>query len=387
MHGKRKRGCVQTYFAQERPRTNQKNIPPIPANPFTKGINVYMIKAGIIGSTGYAGGELVRILTGHKDVEIKWFGSRSYIDKKYADVYRNMFQIVDAVCLDDNMEQLADQVDVIFTATPQGLCASLVNEEILSKVKIIDLSADFRIKDVKTYEKWYGIEHKSPQFIEEAVYGLCEVNREDIKGARLIANPGCYTTCSILTAYPLAKEGLIDMDTLIIDAKSGTSGAGRGAKVPNLYCEVNENMKAYGVATHRHTPEIEEQLGYASGKEVVINFTPHLVPMNRGILATEYAKLTKDVTWEEVKAVYDKYYANEKFVRVLEKDVYPETKWVEGSNYVDIGFKIDPRTNRIIMMGAIDNLVKGAAGQAVQNMNLIFGLPESEGLDLVPMFP
>ena len=180
-----------------------------------------MIKAGIIGSTGYAGGELVRILTGHKDVEIKWFGSRSYIDKKYADVYRNMFQIVDAVCLDDNMEQLADQVDVIFTATPQGLCASLVNEEILSKVKIIDLSADFRIKDVKTYEKWYGIEHKSPQFIEEAVYGLCEVNREDIKGARLIANPGCYTTCSILTAYPLAKEGLIDMDTLIIDAKSG----------------------------------------------------------------------------------------------------------------------------------------------------------------------
>ena len=192
-----------------------------------------MIKAGIIGSTGYAGGELVRILTGHKDVEIKWFGSRSYIDKKYADVYRNMFQIVDAVCLDDNMEQLADQVDVIFTATPQGLCASLVNEEILSKVKIIDLSADFRIKDVKTYEKWYGIEHKSPQFIEEAVYGLCEVNREDIKGARLIANPGCYTTCSILTAYPLAKERLIDMATLIIDAKSGTSGAGRGAKDPH----------------------------------------------------------------------------------------------------------------------------------------------------------
>ena len=346
-----------------------------------------MIKVGIIGATGYAGGELVRILMGHKEAEVVWYGSRSYVDQKYADVYRNMFQIVDAKCMDDNIEALADQVDVIFTATPQGFLASVINENILGKTKIIDLSADFRIKDVKTYEKWYGIEHKSPQFIEEAVYGLCEVNREDIKGARLIANPGCYTTCSILTAYPLAKEGLIDMDTLIIDAKSGTSGAGRGAKVPNLYCEVNENMKAYGVATHRHTPEIEEQLGYASGKEVVINFTPHLVPMNRGILATEYAKLTKDVTWEEVKAVYDKYYANEKFVRVLEKDVYPETKWVEGSNYVDIGFKIDPRTNRIIMMGAIDNLVKGAAGQAVQNMNLIFGLPESEGLDLVPMFP
>lgn len=346
-----------------------------------------MIKAGIIGSTGYAGGELVRILTGHKDVEIKWFGSRSYIDKKYADVYRNMFQIVDAVCLDDNMEQLADQVDVIFTATPQGLCASLVNEEILSKVKIIDLSADFRIKDVKTYEKWYGIEHKSPQFIEEAVYGLCEVNREDIKGARLIANPGCYTTCSILTAYPLAKEGLIDMDTLIIDAKSGTSGAGRGAKVPNLYCEVNENIKAYGVATHRHTPEIEDQLGYACGQEVLINFTPHLIPMNRGILVTAYASLKKEVSYEEVRAAYDKYYADETFIRVLDKDVCPQTKCVEGSNYVDVNFKIDPRTKRVIMMGAIDNLVKGAAGQAVQNMNLMFGFDEAEGLHQIPMLP
>lgn len=346
-----------------------------------------MIKVGIIGATGYAGGELVRILSGHKEAEIKWYGSRSYIDQKYADVYRNMFQIVDAVCMDDNMEELASQVDVIFTATPQGLCASLVNEEILSKTKIIDLSADFRLKDVKVYEEWYKIEHKAPQFIDEAVYGLCEINREDVKKARLVANPGCYTTCSILTAYPLAKEGLIDMSTLIIDAKSGTSGAGRGAKVQNLFCEVNENMKAYGVATHRHTPEIEEQLGYAAGEKVVLNFTPHLVPMNRGILATEYAKLTKDVSWEAVKAVYDKYYENEKFVRVLDKDVCPETKWVEGSNYVDIGFKIDPRTKRIIMMGAIDNLVKGAAGQAVQNMNLMFGLKESEGLELVPMFP
>lgn len=346
-----------------------------------------MIKAGIIGATGYAGGELVRILTAHKDVEIKWYGSRSYIDQKYASVYQNLFQIVDAVCMDDNMEELAEQVDVIFTATPQGLCASLVNEQILSKVKIVDLSADFRIKDVSVYEKWYGIEHKSPQFIEEAVYGLCEVNREDVKKARLVANPGCYTTCSILTAYPLAKEGLIDMSTLIIDAKSGTSGAGRGAKTANLFCEVNENMKAYGVATHRHTPEIEEQLGYASGEEVVLNFTPHLVPMNRGILATEYAKLKKDVSWEEVKAIYDKYYGDEKFIRVLDKGICPETKWVEGSNYVDIGFQIDPRTKRIIMMGAIDNLVKGVAGQAVQNMNLMFGLPESEGLELVPMFP
>ena len=346
-----------------------------------------MIKVGIIGATGYAGSELVRILLGHKDVEIKWYGSRSYIDKKYASIYQNFFQLVDANCMDDNMEVLADQVDVIFTATPQGLCASLVNEEILSKVKIIDLSADFRIKDVKVYEEWYKLEHKSPQFIDEAVYGLCEINREDVKKARLVANPGCYTTCSILTCYPLVKEGIIDPNTIIVDAKSGTSGAGRGAKVDNLFCEVNENMKAYGVATHRHTPEIEEQLGYACGEKITINFTPHLVPMNRGILATAYASLKKDVTYEEVNAIYDKYYADEKFVRVLEKDVCPQTKWVEGSNYVDVNFKIDPRTNRIIMMGAIDNLVKGAAGQAVQNMNLMFGLKESEGLELVPMFP
>nr|WP_330385619.1 N-acetyl-gamma-glutamyl-phosphate reductase [Merdimonas faecis] len=346
-----------------------------------------MIKAGIIGATGYAGGELVRILSGHPDVEIVWYGSRSYIDQKYADVYRNMFRIVDAACMDDNMEELAEEADVIFTATPQGFCASVISEEILSKTKIVDLSADFRIKDVKTYEKWYGIEHKSPQFIEEAVYGLCEVNREDVKSARLVANPGCYTTCSILTAYPLSKEGLIDMNTLIVDAKSGTSGAGRGAKVPNLFCEVNENMKAYGVTTHRHTPEIEEQLSYASGEPVMINFTPHLVPMNRGILATEYASLKEKVTAEEVMAIYQKYYGNEYFIRLLGAGACPETKWVEGSNFVDIGFQIDERTNRIVMMGAIDNLVKGAAGQAVQNMNLMFGLPEQEGLKLVPLFP
>ena len=352
-----------------------------------------MIKVGIIGATGYAGGELVRILQNHRDAEIVWYGSRSYIDKKYYEVYQNMFQIVEDVCRDDNLQELARQVDVIFTATPQGFLAGLLTEEILSQVKIVDLSADYRIKDVAVYEKWYGIEHKSPQFIPEAVYGLCEINRNQItKDTRLVANPGCYTTCSILTAYPLVKEGLIDVDTLIVDAKSGTSGAGRSAKVANLFCEVNENMKAYGVASHRHTPEIEEQLGYAGNCQVTINFTPHLVPMNRGILATEYATLKRKPdgslpSYEEVKAVYDNYYEKEKFVRVLEKGVCPETKWVEGSNYVDINFVIDERPGRIIMMGALDNLVKGAAGQAVQNMNLLFGLPESEGLDLVPCFP
>ena len=346
-----------------------------------------MIKVGIIGATGYAGVEIARLIQQHKEAEVIWYGSRSYVDQNYGDVFRNMFKIVDAKCLDDNMEKLADEVDVIFTATPQGLCGSLVTEEILNKVKIIDLSADFRIKDVATYEKWYGIKHQSPQFIDEAVYGLCEINRDKVKGARLIANPGCYTTCSILSIYPLAKEGLIDSKSIIVDAKSGTSGAGRGAKVPNLFCEVNENIKAYGVTTHRHTPEIEEQLSYAAGEEVIINFTPHLVPMQRGILVTAYANLKKKVTYDEVKAIYDKYYGNEFFIRVLDKDVCPETRWVEGSNFVDVNFKIDERTGRIIMMGALDNLIKGAAGQAVQNMNLLFGLEENEGLKQVPMFP
>lgn len=348
-----------------------------------------MIKVGIIGATGYAGNELVRLLLGHKDAEIVWLGSRSYIDQNYSDVYRNMFKLVDAKCMDDNMEQLANEVDVIFTATPQGLCASLVNDEILSKTKIIDLSADFRLKDVNVYEQWYKLEHKAPQYIDEAVYGLCEINRDKVsKDTRIIANPGCYTTTSILTLYPMVKEGIINPDTIIIDAKSGTSGAGRGAKVANLFCEVNESMMAYGVGTHRHTPEIEEQLGYACGRDdLKLIFTPHLVPMNRGILVTAYANLAKDVTYEDVKAAYDKYYDKEYFVRVLPKDVCPETRWVEGSNFVDIGFKIEPRTNRLIMMGALDNLVKGAAGQAVQNMNLLFGLPENEGLQLAPMFP
>lgn len=346
-----------------------------------------MVKVGIIGSTGYAGVEIVRLLTQHKDVEIVWFGSRSYVEEKYSNVFRNMFNIVDAKCLDDNMEELADQVDVIFTATPQGFCGSVVNEGILNKVKIIDLSADFRIKDVETYEKWYGIKHQSPQFINEAVYGLCEINRDKIKDARIVANPGCYTTCSILSIYPLVKEGLIEPKSIIVDAKSGTSGAGRGAKVPNLFCEVNENIKAYGVTTHRHTPEIEEQLGYAAGEEVMINFTPHLVPMQRGILVTAYADLKKKVTYEEVKAIYDKYYGNEYFIRVLDNDVCPETRWVEGSNFVDVNFKIDERTGRIIMMGALDNLIKGAAGAAVQNFNILFGFEENEGLKQVPMFP
>ena len=347
-----------------------------------------MIKAGIIGSTGYAGGELVRLLLRHPEVEIVRLGSRSYTGKEYAEVFPYMKSFTEDLCGEDDLESLAEETDVIFTATPQGFCAGKMQEGILGKTKIIDLSADFRLKDVAVYEQWYGLTHGSPEFLPEAVYGLCELQREAVKNARLVANPGCYTTCSILTLWPLVKEGLIDPSTIVIDAKSGTSGAGRGEKQQNLFCEVNENVKAYGVANHRHTPEIEEQLSVAAGSPVVLNFTPHLIPMNRGILVTAYAKLADpSIKGEAICAAYAKAYANESFIRLLGEGICPETRWVEGSNLTDIGFVVDERTGRVIAMGALDNLVKGAAGQAVQNMNILFGLPETTGLDMLPLFP
>ena len=357
------------------------------------------IRVGVIGATGYAGAEVIRLLAVHPDAELVWIGSRSYADRKFAAVYGNLYRFVDLTLISDDTEEmkheilkLSEEVDVIFTATPQGACASLVSEELLRNTKIIDLSADFRLKDVSVYEQWYKIPHRAPQFLEEAVYGLVELNRSKIPGARILANPGCYTTCSILTAYPLVQAGLIDTDTLIADALSGVSGAGRGAKTANLYCEVNESAKPYGVASHRHTPEIEEQLGYGCGHPVTISFTPHLVPMNRGILVTEYASLVPKAdgslpSEEELCAVYEKRYGGEKFIRLLPEGVMPETRFVEGSNFVDIALKVDSRTGRVILMGALDNMVKGAAGQAVQNMNLMFGLPEETGLNTPAMVP
>ena len=364
-----------------------------------EGVLMSKIRVGVVGATGYAGAEVIRLLAMHPEAEIVWIGSRSYADQKFAAIYGNLYHFVDLTLISDDTAQLqqkivalADQVDVIVTATPQGACAQLVSEELLAKAKVIDLSADFRLKDASVYEKWYSITHKAPQFLEEAVYGLVEINRAQIPGARILANPGCYTTCSILTAYPLMEAGLIDPDTLIVDALSGVSGAGRGAKTANLYCEVNESAKPYGVATHRHTPEIEEQLSYACGRPVTISFTPHLVPMNRGILVTEYAALVRRPdgslpTEGELREVYEKRYGGERFIRLLPAGVLPETRFVEGSNYVDIALKVDPRTGRVVMMGALDNMVKGAAGQAVQNLNLMFGLPEETGIAIPAMVP
>ncbi|MBQ9360285.1 MAG: N-acetyl-gamma-glutamyl-phosphate reductase [Lachnospiraceae bacterium] len=346
-----------------------------------------MVKIGIIGSTGYAGAEIARLLVSHKDVEIRWLVSRSFAGQSYAGIYRNLFEIIDKECSDISIDKMAEDVDVIFTATPQGYLQGQLTRDILDKCKIIDMSADYRIKDVKVYEKWYGMEHHSPELLPDAVYALTEINRDKIRETRLLANPGCFTTCSILTAYPLMKERMIEKDSLVINALSGVSGAGRGAKVANLFCEVNESAKAYGVTTHRHTPEIEEQLGYAYGEDVTLQFTPHLIPMHRGILATETARLKGSYSYDEIKAVYDKYYDKEKFIRTLPKDVCPETRFVEGSNYVDVNFRIDERTGNIILMGALDNLEKGAASQAVQNFNVMFGFNEDEGIDMLPMVP
>ncbi len=344
-----------------------------------------MIKAGIIGATGYAGSELARLLLGHPNVELKSLVSRSYAGEAYSSVYSN-FCHTNYICEEEDTERLADECDVIFLALPHGETSKRVTEDILSKCKIIDLGADFRLQNIETYESWY-CEHFSKDILKEAVYGLCEINREKIKKCRIVGNPGCYTSCSILSLYPLVKEGLIDPDTIIIDAKSGVSGAGRGTKPDNLYCEVNESVKAYKIASHRHTPEIEEQLSIAAGKSITLSFTPHLIPMNRGILATCYATLAKNCAYEDMRAAYEKYYKNEYFIRIMKEGVFPETRWVKGSNFADIGFTADKRTNRAVIVGAIDNLFKGAAGQAVQNMNILFGLDEKTGIDFVPPFP
>ena len=344
-----------------------------------------MIKVGIIGATGYAGSELVRLITQHPKAELVTMTSQSYAGQEYKEVYSN-YSHLDYVCEEEHIDEMAEKCDVIFLALPHGVASKKINADILSKTKIIDLGADFRIQDVDVYEKWYTT-HYSKDILPEAVYGLCEINRDKIKGKRIVANPGCYTSCSILSLYPLVKEGMIDLSSIIIDAKSGATGAGRGLSLGNHYCELNESVKAYKVASHRHTPEIEEQLSIAAGQDIVLNFTPHLIPMDRGILATCYTTLNKKYTYDDIRKAYEKHYGNEHFIRLTKEGVFPETKWVKGSNFVDIGFTVDERTNRVIVIGALDNLFKGAAGQAVQNMNIIMGIEETTGIDYVPIFP
>ncbi len=342
-----------------------------------------MINVGIVGATGYVGGELMRLLSSHPHAKISAVTSQTYKDKPYGDVFEN-FRHTDLTCCDENDEKLRS-CDVIFLALPHGIASKFVTKELLEKTKVIDLGADFRLKDVSVYKEWYDTEHFAENLLPEAVYGLCELKRDKIKSTRLIANPGCYTTCSILSLYPLIREKVIEETGIIVDAKSGVSGAGRSLALGSHYNEVNESIKAYKLASHRHTPEIEQELS-VNGK-INLTFTPHLVPMNRGILVTAYAKLKNKLSGSSLAEIYNSYYGKEFFVRLTKKGVYPETKWVKGSNFCDIGFTVDERTGTVIVIGALDNLVKGAAGQAVQNMNLMFGLDEKTGLDYVPVFP
>jgi len=347
-----------------------------------------MLNIGIIGSTGYAGAELSRLLMIHPQVNIKFFGSHNYAGQMFSDVYQNFRgSFKDKVCTSVNLETMSRECDVVFLALPHGIASQEVNEGILSKTRIIDLGADFRLKDADTYEKWYNKEHKCKELLSNAVYGLCEINREKIKCSKLTANPGCYATCSILALYPLLEAGIVNFKDIIIDAISGVSGAGRSAELGSLFCEVNETTKAYKIISHRHTPEIKEQLSVAAGAKVSLIFTPHLVPMNRGILVTVYAKLKGNVTYEEVLDVYKARYGGEYFIRMTKRETFPETRWVKASNFCDIGFTLAEDSGRIIVVAALDNLLKGAAGQAVQNMNIMFGLDEKMGLEGFPVFP
>ena len=346
-----------------------------------------MIKAGIIGATGYVGQELVRILSHHPEVEIKALTSQNHNNQIYNSIYENFNKICEMKCNENEFETITNQLDIIFLTLPHGVTSKLLTDSILKIVKVIDLSADFRLKSVEKYEEWYKIKHNNKDLLNKAVYGLSEWKRKEISVSRLIANPGCYPTCVLLCLLPLIKEGILELDNIIIDAKTGVSGAGRSLNLTTHFSECNESIKAYNVTSHRHTPEIEQQLGELYGNEISVTFTPHLIPMNRGILCTCYGNLKQPYSYDEIESIYEKYYHNEFFIRLTKKGVFPETKWVKGSNYCDIGFTLHKSNGKIIIIGAIDNLVKGAAGQAVQNMNLMFNLEENIGLKSIPMFP
>jgi len=345
-----------------------------------------VIKVGIIGATGYAGSELVRLIHSHPKAKIEMIAGRSHIGSPYGQVFTN-FQHLSESIYEEDLEMMASRCDVILMALPHGLSSARITQTLLDKIKVVDLGADFRLQDVAVYEQWYETAHESKHLLKEAVYGLTEIHRDTIAKARLVANPGCYTTCAILALYPLLKEGVLEPQNIVVDAKSGVSGAGRGVDLGVHFCETNESVKAYKIASHRHTPEIEEQLSLAAGEKLNLIFTPHLIPMNRGILATCYGKPKRQIKESELQEIYRQYYGNEYFIRLCRPGMFPETKWVKSSNFCDIAVAMDERTSTVIVVSALDNLGKGAAGQAVQNMNLLFGLDEKTGLDAVPAFP
>lgn len=345
-----------------------------------------MIRAAIVGASGYTGVELARILSRHPEVELTVATSRQYAGQKLSQVYPSLNNVTDIACEDVVPANMLDRADVFFTAVPHQTAMAIVPTFLEAGKKVVDLSADFRIDDHLVYEKWYQA-HTATEYLAEAVYGLPELNREQIGTARLIANPGCYPTSIILGLAPLLGKGLIEPATIIADSKSGTSGAGRALSQGTLFCEVTDGFRAYKVGDHRHTPEIEQELGKLANSAMNVSFTPHLLPISRGILSTVYATTIGDIAQAEVEDLYRQFYDGEQFVRLCTDGTMPATQYVRGSNCCDIGVKVDPRTGRIVVVSAIDNLVKGAAGQAVQNLNIMFGLAEDVGLGIVPLFP
>ncbi|HET8707238.1 MAG TPA: N-acetyl-gamma-glutamyl-phosphate reductase [Pseudomonadales bacterium] len=342
-----------------------------------------MIKVGVVGGTGYTGVELLRLLAQHPQVKLQVITSRGEAGQKVADLFPNLRRHVDIAFSAPDFDTLK-ACDVVFFATPNGVAMEQVPALLDAGVKVIDLAADFRLKDAETWSKWYGKPHAAASLLEEAVYGLPEINRAAIKSARLVANPGCYPTAVQLGFAPLLKAGLVDPSRLIADAKSGVSGAGRGASVPHLLAECSESFKAYGVAGHRHLPEITKGLNSLTGGNVKLTFVPHLTPMIRGIHATLYAELTKEA---DLQSLFEQHFAGEPFVDVMPAGALPETRSVKGSNMCRIAVHRPQGQNTVVVLSVIDNLVKGAAGQAVQNMNIMFGLEESEGLRQVALLP
>ncbi|MFQ5485698.1 MAG: N-acetyl-gamma-glutamyl-phosphate reductase [Desulfobacterales bacterium] len=342
-----------------------------------------MIRAGVVGATGYAGAELVRILAGHPGVKLTIITSRQYAGEEFETVFPSMTGVVNLKCSEFTMDNVCELADVVFLALPHKLPMLYVPELLERGKRVIDLSADFRFKDGSTYEAYYQ-PHSAKDFLDESVYGLCEVYPDQIKTGRLIGNPGCYPTSVLLPLIPLLRSGMLDLQSIIVDSKSGISGAGRSLSLKTHFCEINESFKAYSVAQHRHNPEMEEILSSEAGEQVRITFVPHLVPLTRGMQTTIYTDLHKDLSDEDVKECISSFYAGAQFVRINPDHRPPDTLHVKGTNYCDIGFHIDERHHRLILMSAIDNLIKGAAGQAVQNMNIMLGFDETIGLSNIP---
>lgn len=344
-----------------------------------------MIKIGLIGATGYAGQQLLWFLNKHEDVEIEFISSNSYKDSEISDIYGNYKKYFEKklISQEQAIEKL-NKINLLFLALPHGLSEGITKKALDNNVKVIDLGADFRLDDSLEYEKWYNVKHEFPEINSEAIYGLPELNREKIKNSRVVASPGCYPTSAILGIAPLLKNKLVKKNTIIIDSKSGVSGAGRGLKVDSLFSEVNENFKAYNIFKHRHTPEIEQELSKLFGEKVDAIFTPHLIPINRGILSTIYLDLEKALDEDEIYKIYEEFYKGEYFIRINKK--LPEIKNVKNSNICEIGLRVDKEKKKVIVVSVIDNLIKGAGGQAIQSMNLMFGLPEEKGIDILSMY-